>query len=192
MRGKKLLMDVSVMNLTDRTLGIIVGPGFDESQVVKVAQELRMRGARVIVIGLAETEAMAVAGLNGSLLKPDAVISRTNASGLDAVIIPGGDSTSKLKTDDRVLTLVLEMNSTSKPIGVTGNGTLVLGAAGLLANKRVTGDPGIKEEVEKSGALYLSQGVVVDHNLVTSRADTDLPHFVDTITFLLEPATTKS
>jgi len=185
-------MDVSVMNLRDRTIGIIVGPGFDESQVVKVAQELRIRGARVLIISVAETEAAAVAGLNGSLLKPDTVISKTNASGLDALIIPGGDSTKRLKSDDRVLTLVLEMNSTGKPIGVTGNSAVVLGAAGLLGNKRVTGDPGIKDDVEKSGALYLSQGVVVDHNLVTSRADTDLHHFVDTISFLLEPATTMS
>lgn len=180
------------MNLRDRTLGIVVGPGFDDSQVVKVAQELRLRGARVLIIGIAETEAVAVAGLNGSLLKPDLVMSKTNASGLDALIIPGGDSTKRLKSDDRVLTLVLEMNSTGKPIGTTGNSTLVLGGAGLLRNKRVTGDPGIKEDVEKSGALYLSQGVVVDHNLVTSRAGTDLPHFVDTISFLLEPATAMS
>ncbi|MFA6000741.1 MAG: DJ-1/PfpI family protein [Thermoleophilia bacterium] len=180
------------MNLIDGTLGIIVGPGFDETQVVKVAQELRVRGARVLVISIAETEAVAVAGLNGSLLKPDAVISKTNATGLDALIIPGGDSTKTLKSDDRVLTLVLEMNSTGKPIGTTGNSVLILGAAGLLRNKRVTGDPGIEEDIEKSGALYLSQGVVVDHNLVTSRSDIDLPHFVDTISFLLEPATTMS
>lgn len=183
---------MSVMNLKYRTIGMIVGPGFDDSQVVSVAQEFRSRGARVVVIGAAETEAIAVAGKKGTLLRPDTVISKIISSGIDALIIPGGDSIMRLKSDERVLTLVLEINSDSKPIGALGNGPEIVAAAGLLNKRRVTGDPVIKDSVEAASALFLSQGMVVDHNLVTANSDSDLRHFADTISFLLEPATTLS
>ena len=177
------------MNLKGRTIGIIAGPGFEDSQVVKVAQMLRQRGARVVVIGIGETEAVAVAGRQGSLLKPDVVLSKVRAASLDALIITGGDSITRMSGDERVLTLLLEVHSTQKPIGASCNATIVLAAAGLISGMRVTGDKADKNELEKAGAVFLNQGVVVDHNIVTARAEEDIPHFVDAISFLLEPAT---
>lgn len=176
------------MNLSGRTIGIIAGPGFEDSQVVKVAQVLRKRRAKVVVIGSGETEAVAVAGRHGSLLKPDVVLSKARASSLDALIIPGSDTITSLSSDERILTLLLEMNSHKKPIGATCNATTILAAAGLLSGMRVTGVFSIKDELEKARALFLDQGVVVDHNLVTARAEEDIPHFVDAVSFLLEPA----
>ncbi len=183
---------MSDMNLRGRTIGIIAGTGFEDSQVVKAAQILRQRGARVLVIGTGETEAVAVAGRQGSLLKPDVVLGGAGAGAMDAVIIPGGESVIRLKADERVLTLLLEMNSTNKPIGATCNATLILAASGLLTGMRVTGDPAVSKEVNEAGATFLDKGVAVDHNIVTARAEDDIPHFVDAISFLLEPAATLS
>ena len=80
------------------------------------------------------------------------------------------------------------MNSLKKPIGTVSNAVAVLAAGGLLSGMRVTGEIDIKDVLDEAGALFLSQGVVVDHNLVTARAEEDIPHFVDAISFLLEPA----
>lgn len=176
------------MNLRGRTIGIFVASGFDDSVVVKVAQMLRNRGARVMAIGMGETHAVAVAGQQGSLLKPDAILASLAAVDLDAIIIPGGDSVKRIRADERALTLILEMNQQAKPVGALGNAVTVLSAAGLVGGFRVTADPAIKLELTESGANYVDQGVVVDHNLVTARGPADLPHFIDAISFLLEPA----
>lgn len=178
------------MKLKSKTIGIVAGPGFDDSQVIKAAQMLRQRGARVVVIGVGESEAVAVAGRQGSLLKPDVVLGNASAATMDAIIIPGGDSNTRLTSDERVLTLLLEINSLEKPIGATSDATLVLAAGGLVFGRRVTGQESIRNELEEAGAIFLNQGVVVDHNLVTARGEDDIPHFVDAISFLLEPATT--
>lgn len=185
-------LEVIAMKLKGRTVGITVAPGFDDTQVVEAAQLLRKRGAKVVIISTGESEVVAVAGMRGSLLKPDTVISKSHPSDFDAIIIPGGDAPARLKADVRVLTLLLGMSSQQKPLGAVFNGPVVLAAAGLLSERRVTGDSAIKGELENAGARFVSQGVVVDHNLVTCGTESDLTHFVDAVLFLLEPATTLS
>ncbi|MHB8857917.1 MAG: DJ-1/PfpI family protein [Thermoleophilia bacterium] len=180
------------MDLSGRTIGIIAGQGFGDSQIVEAAQILRQRGAKVLVIGIGEVEAVAIAGRQGSLLKPDVVVGKVSAGDLDAVYIPGGDAVARLSSDERVLTLLLEMNSLNKPISASCSGAAVVAASGLISGKRVTGTPGIKDTLEKAGAIYLSQGVVVDHNIVTAQSEDDIPHFIDAVSFFLEPATTLS
>lgn len=177
------------MNLKSKTIGILAGPGFEDSQVIKAAQIMRQRGAQVLVIGIGESEAVAIAGRQGSLLKPDVVLAKADAGSLDALIIPGGDSNIRLTSDERVLTLLLEVDSLERPIGATCDAPLVLAAGGLVFGRRVTGDDRVRSQLEEAGAIFLNQGVVVDHNLVTARGEDDIPHFVDAISFLLEPAT---
>lgn len=176
------------MNLSGRTIGILVAPGFDDRQVGQVAQALRERGARVVAIGMGESEAVAVAGRHGSLLKPDVVLSQVSADKLDAIIVPGGESAIRIRVDERTLTLLMEMDSRQKPIGAMCNATAVLAAAGLICERRVTGDAMVKRDLAEAGGIYLEQGVVVDHNLVTLRSSDHLAHFIDAISFFLEPA----
>ena len=41
----------------------------------------------------------------------------------------------------------------------------------------MTGSPGIKDDLENAGAVFLDEPVVVDRNHVTSRRPDDLPDF---------------
>src|SRR5680860_242109 len=157
------------MDLNGKTIGIVAGPGFEDSQVIKAAQLMRQRGARVIVVGVGESEAVAVAGRQGSLLKPDVVVGNVQAVSMDALIIPGGDSNNRFTSDERVLTLILEINSMEKPIGAICDAPLVLAASGLVSGRRITAEEEIRKYLEEAGAILISQGVVVDHNLVTAR-----------------------
>lgn len=175
------------MNLQGKTIGILVAAGFDDTQVVKVAQVLRSRGAQVLVIGIGETSAVAVAGRHGSLLKPDHVLSEITADNIDALIIPGGDSVVRTRMDERVLTLLLHLDHQEKPIGVIRNAGTVLAAAGLVFGRRITGDEAVKRDLSEAGANFVQQGVVVDHNLVSSRSIDNVMHFIDAISLFLEP-----
>ncbi|MBE0428524.1 MAG: DJ-1/PfpI family protein [Thermoleophilia bacterium] len=176
------------MNLRGRTIGILIATGFDDSQIVKVAEVLRSREAKVVIIGTGDTGAVAVAGRQGSLLRPDVVLAEVSASSLDAIIVTGGESVIRIRPDERAMTLLLEMASQGKPIGAICNATAVLAAAGLVSGRRVTGDMLVKRDLAQAGGCYLEQGVVVDHNLVTSRTTENITHFLDAISFLLEPA----
>lgn len=178
------------MNLRGRTVGIIVAPGFDDSQVVRLVEILRAREAETRVISTGESDSTAVAGMRGSLLKADMLLSMTSAVNLDAIIIPGGNSTAMIQTDPRVLILLLEMHAAGKPVGAVANGSAVLVSAGLVAGRRVTGDIRVKTALEEGGGVYLDQGIVVDHNMVTIQSESNLTHFIDAIAFLLEPAPT--
>lgn len=164
--------------------------GFDDSQAISSAQMLRLQGIGVQIIALNSSEA--VTGMRGAVIKPDICIADVDTDTLDAVIIPGGNSTAILKLFDKVLTLLLKMQSEGKPIGAIANGAAVLAAAGLVRDRRITGDPAIRGNLEESGARYLDQGLVVDHNIVTSQSEDSLHHLIDTITFLLEPAASRS
>ena len=166
----------------------MVAPGFDDSQVVKVVNVLRERGARVLAINVGDADTAVIAGKQGSLLKPDVLISNVSASDLDAIIIPGGESVIRIRPDERALLLLLDMGFRGKPVGALCNATAVLAAAGLVSGHRVTGDPLVRRDLTQAGGCYLDKGLVVDHNLVTSRSTKDLTHFLDAISFFLEPA----
>lgn len=182
---------MSEVKLREKTVGIVAAPGFDDGQVVKVTEILKGMEARVQVISLGDTVPAGVAGMHGSLIKPVVQLSRVRPSDLDALIIPGGNSTASMQADSMILTLIIEMESTEKPIGAIGNGVAVLASAGQVAGHRVTGDYRVKPAMEEAGATYLDQALVVDHSLVTSQSGKNLEHFVEAIAFLLQPATTR-
>lgn len=181
---------VDIMTLSGRTLGLLLAPGYDFQQVTRLVQDLRLRDAELLLIGTGETENVAIAGSRGDLIKPDLVLSNISASSMDALIIPGGGSVPRLAADGRVLTLLLEIQSQSKPVAAYGNGPLVLVASGLLADRRVAGIAAIKEELIAAGARYLDKELVVDHKLVTARSVEEITHFVEAVALLLEPAKT--
>jgi protease I len=126
--------------------------------------------------------------MRGSQLQADTVLARVAAGRLDTLIIPGGNSTAMLQTDPRVLTLLMEMQHEEKPVGAIGSGSAALASAGMVAGRRVTGDMRVRTALEENGAIFLEQGVVVDHNMVTAQSESHLDHFIDAIAFLLEPA----
>lgn len=177
------------MGLKNRTVGIMAAVGFDDSQLFKVARELRARKAKVQIIGV--NGFRGIEGAHGSRVEPDTILEKTGARELDAIIVPGGDYLVAIQSNDRLLTLLIEAQSLGLPIGAIGNGPAALALAGLLRERRVTGDARIRLILSEAGARYLDQALVVDHNIVTSRDGNDVLHLIDAIAFLLEPAASR-
>jgi len=50
-------------------------------------------------------------------------------------------------------------------------------SAKVYGGVRVTGSPGIKDDLENAGALYENASVIVDRHFVSSRKPGDLPDF---------------
>ena len=83
----------------------------------------------------------------------------------------------KLRRDPTVLRIVKHFDEAKKPIAAICHGGWIPISAGVYRGVRVTGSPGIKDDLINAGAKWEDASVVVDGNHVTSRRPDDLPDF---------------
>jgi len=96
----------------------------------------------------------------------------------DAILVPGGWAPDKLRRYPEVLEMVKYMNQYKKPIGQICHAGWVLISAKILTGIKVTSTPGIKDDMENAGAIWLDEAVVVDGHIISSRRPPDLPPYV--------------
>jgi len=116
-------------------------------------------------------------GKHGYPCKSDAAIGEVNAAEFDALVVPGGFSPDKLRRDAKVLQLVRDFHESGKPIASICHGGWIPISAGVYKGIRVTGSPGIKDDLVNAGAIWEDAAVVVDQHHVSSRRPDDLPDF---------------
>src|SRR5688572_13963712 len=85
------------------------------------------------------------------------------------VIVPGGgEATLQAMQDESLLAYVRSAAETAELVGSTGNGALILGAAGLLAGRRAATHWAYGELLESLGATYARERWVEDGTLLTA------------------------
>ena len=99
------------------------------------------------------------------------------ADDFDALIVPGGFMPDKLRRDPVLLRLVRDFDTAKKPIAAICHGGWITISAGVYRGVRVTGSPGIKDDLVNAGATYEDNAVVVDGHHISSRRPDDLPEF---------------
>jgi len=104
----------------------------------------------------------------------------------DGLVIPGGRAPEFIRTKPELENIVKHFFEANKPVAAICHGPLVLTAYNLVKGKRVTCYIAVKPDVERAGATYVDEEVVVDGNLVTSRAWPDLPAFIKEFIKLLK------
>lgn len=104
----------------------------------------------------------------------------------DGLIIPGGRAPEYMRTYPEVEAIVRHFFKANKPVAAICHGPLVISAYGLAKDRRMTCYMAIAADLKQAGAKYVDQEVVVDGNLVTSRAWPDLPAFMREFLKLLE------
>jgi transcriptional regulator GlxA family with amidase domain len=86
----------------------------------------------------------------------------------DIVLVPGGQGNRPLMSDERVLSWLRQIDAGAKWTTSVCTGSLVLGAAGLLAGKRVTGHWLFLEQLRKFGADPVGGRFVEDGKTITA------------------------
>jgi len=86
---------------------------------------------------------------------------------LDLLCIPGGAGMNALLTDDETLDFVRAQARSARYLTAVCTGSLVLGAAGLLAGRRATTHWMSHEMLADFGAVPVRERVVVDGNVIT-------------------------
>jgi protease I len=104
----------------------------------------------------------------------------------DGLAIPGGRAPEYIRLSPEIERIVKHFFDKHKPVAAICHGAQVLTPFGVLKGRRVTAYITVKPEVENAGAEYIDGEVVVDGNLVTSRAWPDLPSFMKEFIRLLE------
>ena len=143
--------------------------------------KLRMieAGAHVTVAG--PEAGRLYAGKHGYPCQSDSAIRDMESATFDGVIIPGGFSPDKLRRDPKVLELVRQFAQSGKLVAAICHGGWIPISAGVYKGVKVTGSPGIKDDLVNAGAIWADAPVVVDRHFVSSRKPDDLPQFCDGI-----------
>lgn len=125
-------------------------------------------------------------GKHGYPCVSDAAIADMEAADFHGVVVPGGFMPDKLRRDAKVLRLVREFATAGKLVAAICHGGWIPISAGVYRGVKVTGSPGIKDDLVNAGALWLDAPVVVDRHFISSRKPDDLPEFCRAIIRFLQ------
>jgi len=162
--------------LEGKRAAVAVGPLYEEIEALYPLYRLREAGAEVEIIG---SEAGAtLPGKRGDEIEVERAAGDLSGGDLDLLVIAGGYGPDKLRMDEGLLTLVRDLDGQGKPIAFICHGGWVPVSAGILAGRRVTGNPAIEDDARNAGAEWEDAEVVVEGNLISSRKPDDLPAFM--------------
>ena len=109
--------------------------------------------------------------------RSDAAINDMEAADFHGLVVPGGFMPDKLRRDPKVLSLTREFAESGKLVAAICHGGWIPISAGVYKRVKVTGSPGIKDDLVNAGAIWQDAPVVVDRQFISSRKPDDLPDF---------------
>ncbi|PFG06216.1 type 1 glutamine amidotransferase domain-containing protein [Bacillus sp. es.034] len=171
------------MKLVGRKIIQLVSADFEDLELWYPVLRLREEGATVHIVGEKANEEYI--GKYGVPIVSEYAFKDINPDDYDAILVPGGWSPDKLRRYEEVIAMVKSMDERKKPIGQICHAGWVLISAKILQGVKVTSTPGIKDDMENAGAIWMNEPVVTDGHIVSSRRPPDLPdymrEFIDTL-----------
>ena len=165
----------TLMTLKGKRLLIFVGDAYEDLELWYPKLRMKEAGASVTVAG--PEKSVTYRGKNGYPCVSDTAICDMRAVEFDGLIVPGGFMPDKLRRDPQVLDLVQGFVESEKLVAAICHGGWILISAKVYEGVRVTGSPGIKDDLINSGAMWEEAPVVIDRHFVSSRKPDDLPDF---------------
>ena len=162
---------------------VLVGDDYEDLELWYPKLRLEEAGAQVTVAG--SMQGRTYAGKHGYPCTSDAAIAEMEAADFQGLVLPGGWMPDKLRRDGTVLDLVRNFAAHGKLVAAICHGGWIPISAGVYRGVRVTGSPGIRDDLVNAGAIWEDTPVVVDRHFVSSRKPADLPAFMGAIVDLL-------
>jgi protease I len=161
--------------LADLRLLIFVEDVYEDLELWYPKLRLTEAGAHITVA--APLAGRRYHGKHGYPCVADAAIADMEATDFHGLVVPGGFMPDKLRRDPKVLSLVRGFAEAGKLMAAICHGGWIPISAGVYRGVRVTGSPGIKDDLINAGARWEDAPVVVDRQFVSSRKPDDLPDF---------------
>ncbi|AYY12472.1 type 1 glutamine amidotransferase [Actinobacteria bacterium YIM 96077] len=160
-------------------IAFIVDDIFEDSEFQVPYDRVREAGHEAVIVG--SSAGKEITGKNGTKITADTGTSDISADDFDAVVIPGGYSPDKVRTDEKAVALTRKFHDDGKPVAAICHAPWVLAEADVLRDKRVTSWPSLRTDLVNAGAEWVDEELVKDGNVITSRKPDDLPAFCDAL-----------
>lgn len=163
-------------------IGVFLADGFEEVEAITPIDYLRRAGISVILIGVNSENPVGSHGLRITVDMPVEEIQSLP----DGIVLPGGmPGATNLAASGKVAHITRAvMKAKGLVASICASPALVLGSFGILEGRSFTCFPGMEKQV--SNGRFQSKRVVVDENLITSRAAGTAGEFsVEIIRYLL-------
>jgi protease I len=167
-------------------VAFVLADDFEDSEFRQPYQCLKEAGHGVTIVG--KEVGKTLKGKKGKeTATPERTPDQVSAADFDALVVPGGYSPDKLRTDEGVVKFVRAFFGSDKTVAAICHAGSLLVEADAVEGRTVTSWPSIKTDLVNAGADWVDREVVVDGRLITSRKPDDLPAFCQAILAQLGP-----
>lgn len=140
---------------------------------------LEEAGAKVTLAGpKAKTK---YAGKHGYPAMSDIAYADAREGDFTGLVIPGGFAPDQMRRDKHVLELIRAFHERRKLVAFICHGGWAPISAKILKGVRATSTPGIRDDMENAGVIWVDEPAVVDGHIITARRPPDLPDFMKAI-----------
>ena len=147
-------------------IAICMADGCEEIEALTVVDVLRRAGFEAVTFSI--TGKNHVTSSHKVTFETDALIEDADWDTFDGIVLPGGmPGTTNLGAHQVVTETIKKFAREGKLVAAICAAPSVLGNNGLLQGKRATSYPGFEDQME--GAIYVTDPVAVDGNIITSR-----------------------
>lgn len=167
------------MELLDKKIAILAEDNYEDLELWYPLLRMKEAGAEVSVVGM--TGAQVYHSKHDYPVRVDVAASAALEDEFDAVIIPGGYAPDRMRRHPPMLDLVRRISEQGGIVAMICHAGWVPISAGIVAGKKVTSTPAIKDDLINAGAQWIDLDAVQDGNLISSRGPDDLPAFCRTI-----------
>jgi protease I len=166
-------------------VAFIVDEMFEDSEFRVPYDGVRQAGHEAVIVGLSSGKKLE--GKKGKeTVTTDVSIEEVSPEEFDALVIPGGYSPDKIRTNEKMVELTRSILQSSKPVAAICHAGWVLAEADVIRGRTVTSWPSIRTDLVNAGANWIDQEVVEDDNLITSRKPDDLDAFTKSLLTQIE------
>jgi protease I len=160
-------------------IAFLVADMFEDSEFTQPYERVKEAEHEAVVVGA--SAGAEITGKNGATITADVASKDVDADDFDAVVIPGGYSPDKVRTDAKMVELTRKAHDSGKPVAAICHAPWVLAEADILRGRTVTSYHSLRTDVENAGATWIDKPVVEDGVLITSRHPGDIPDFTDAL-----------
>ncbi len=157
-------------------VAFILDEMFEDSEFRVPYERVKEAGHEPVIIGLERGKQ--IKGKKGDeTILVERAVDDVSPEEFDALVIPGGYSPDKIRTNPKMVSLTRSLVEAGQPVAAICHAGWMLAEADVIQGKTVTSSPSIKTDLVNAGANWVDQEVAEDGNLITSRKPDDLEAF---------------